>query len=128
VRRAPEDARRGEWRTDNLVCPDRQDCLSSTSSFIVGMTLALTSPWSIAFWIAVVGQTRGSTRSLESTLLFVGAVIIGAAAWGVILSGIVGGLQRRLEGRRWEIATQLLTGCVMIAFAIRTAAVLAHRS
>jgi len=99
------------------------------SSFAVGLTLALTSPWSIAFWIAVIGQTRGSVRDFESTLFFAAAVVLGAATWGLILSAAVGGLRRRFEGRRWEIATQLLTGLVMIAFALRTgASVLAHRS
>jgi threonine/homoserine/homoserine lactone efflux protein len=117
---------RGAWRAWRNSSPAAPPHFGS--SFVVGLTLALTSPWSIAFWIAVVGQTRSSARSLESMLLFAAAVVIGAAAWGVILSGIVGGLRRRLEGRRWEIVTQLLTGCVMIAFAIRTAAaVLAHR-
>lgn len=110
------------WRNSSPAAPARLG-----SSFIVGLTLALTSPWSIAFWIAVVGQTRGSARSLESTIVFAAAVVVGAAAWGVILSAVVGRLRRRLEGRRWEIATQLLTGCVMIAFAIRTALVLAHQ-
>jgi threonine/homoserine/homoserine lactone efflux protein len=117
---------RGAWRAWRNSSPPAPARLGS--SFIVGLTLALTSPWSIAFWIAVVGQTRGSARSLQSSLLFAAAVVAGAAAWGVILSAVVGGLRRRLEGRKWEIATQLLTGCVMIAFAIRTAsAVLAHR-
>lgn len=94
------------------------------TSFIVGLTLALTSPWSIAFWIAVIGQTH-----LEASFLFAAAVVLGAASWGLILSAAVGGLRRRIQSRKWEVATQVFTGLVMIAFAIRTAlSIAAHRS
>jgi threonine/homoserine/homoserine lactone efflux protein len=88
------------------------------SSFAVGLTLALTSPWSIAFWIAVIGQNRGNAQSFGALLLFAAAVVLGAATWGLILSATVGRLHRRFQSRKWEIATQLITGIVMAAFAI----------
>jgi len=101
---------RGAWRE----CRHQAHSIArsrSGSSFLVGLTLALTSPWSIAFWIAVVG----------TSLLFVTAVVVGAATWGLFLSATAGRLGKRLQSPWWGIATQFLTGLLMLAFAIRTA-------
>jgi len=111
---------RGAWRE----CRHQAHSIArsrSGSSFLVGLTLALTSPWSIAFWIAVVGQTQGFTRSFATSLLFVAAVVVGAATWGLFLSATAGRLGKRLQSPWWGIATQFLTGLLMLAFAIRTA-------
>jgi len=50
---------RGAWRalrmrSSALAPPSRFD--SNRASFLLGATMALTSPWNVAFWIAAVGR------------------------------------------------------------------------
>ncbi len=69
----------------------------------------------------MVGQTQYLTRSFATSLLFVAAVVAGAATWGLFLSATAGRLGKHLQSQWWGIATQFLTGLLMLAFATRTA-------
>jgi threonine/homoserine/homoserine lactone efflux protein len=88
----------------------------AAGSFALGLTFALTSPWNLAFWTAVMAQSRITA----SSPLVAAGVIAGAATWGAILCFGIGRLARVVSDRRWEIFTQLATGALMLFFAVRT--------
>ncbi len=55
--------------------------------YFLGLILALTSPWNIGFWFAVVGgqgAAQGHTSFLTS-LTLAAAVVSGAIAWTIVL-------------------------------------------
>lgn len=94
--------------------------------YLLGLTMALASPWNIAFWLAVIGSQAGSQAgaqggqplSFQTSLLLAGAVVFAAAAWTVVLCSAVQ-LGARFATPAWEITTQAVTGVLMIYFAVR---------
>lgn len=75
---------------------------SAKASYLLGATMALTSPWNVTFWLAAVGRPGMTGLGLPALLLTVAAIIAGAAAWGLVWSGTVVVLHRRLGlGGRW---------------------------
>lgn len=91
---------------------------SHRGGYLLGMGMALSSPWNIAFWLAVVGQQAGRSLSPGSSLLLAAAVVAGAATWGLVLcTGVHFGA--RFASPRWEIATNALTAALMIWFAVQ---------
>ena len=53
---------RGAWAAaqaagDATPAPSRFD--GSRASYLLGVTMALTGPWNVAFWLAVVGRPEG---------------------------------------------------------------------
>lgn len=91
---------------------------SSKGGYFLGIGLALSSPWNIAFWLAVVGQQAGTSLTFGASLLLAACVVIGAAAWGFFLCTAVR-LGARFATPKWEIVTNGLTGILMIYFAIQ---------
>ena len=74
----------------------------------------------------LAGRARYEARdTLTSLLMGLGSVIAGALAWGLLWSGAVMLLRRRATGRAWSVAVKVLTGALMLYFAIRSAVVLA---
>lgn len=98
--------------------PGRFD--GTLGGFVLGLTMALSSPWNIAFWLAVIGQQAQNRMGLGSSLLLAGAVVLAATAWGLVLCSAVR-LGARFATRGWEITTQGLTGLLMLYFAFRLA-------
>jgi threonine/homoserine/homoserine lactone efflux protein len=94
--------------------------------YLLGLTMALASPWNIAFWLAVIGSQAGSQAggpnggalSFRISLLLAGAVVFAAATWTVVLCSAVR-LGARFATPAWEITTQAATGVLMIYFAVR---------
>lgn len=86
----------------------------------LGLTVALTSPWNIGFWLAVVGSQSGRTsgRFVDSVALAV-AVVLGAITWGCVLCLALKMGARIFAHPWWQIATQALTALVMLYFAAR---------
>jgi threonine/homoserine/homoserine lactone efflux protein len=91
---------------------------SSRGGYFLGIGLALSSPWNIAFWLAVVGQQTGATLDFVPSLVLATAVVVGAATWGLFLCTAVR-LGARFATPRWEIGTNTLTGLLMLYFAVQ---------
>jgi threonine/homoserine/homoserine lactone efflux protein len=90
---------------------------SSKGGYLLGSGLALSSPWNIAFWLAVVGQQAGTSLTFGASLLLAACVVIGAATWGFFLCTAVR-LGARFATPKWEIVTNGLTGILMLWFAV----------
>ena len=93
---------------------------SSRGGYLLGIGMALSSPWNIAFWLAVVGQQAGASQTIGSSLILASAVVIGAATWGFFLCSAVR-LGARFASPMWEIVTNAATAMLMLYFAVRLA-------
>lgn len=87
--------------------------------FLLGLGLTLTSPWSIAFWLAVMGRSEVAAYGLTGALVFALSVIVGAATWALILSLTVVVLRSRFNSPRWDVITKAGTGLLLLYFAVR---------
>ena len=111
-----------EYRTH--VAPDSQ--ISAPESFrsrgyLLGLILALTSPWNVGFWFAVVGG-QGATQaqaSFLSSLTLAAAVVSGAITWTIVLCLALKMGARIFAQPAWQIGTQLVSALVMLFFAAR---------
>ena len=93
---------------------------SARGGYLLGLTLALTSPWNVAFWLAVIGAQAGGERLGTAAFLTVAAgVFIAAAAWGLFLCTAVRA-GARFATPAWHIVTQGGTALLMLYFAART--------
>ena len=93
---------------------------STHGGYLLGLTLALTSPWNIAFWLAVIGSQAGGARLGARDFLTVAVgVFIAAAAWGLFLCSAVRA-GARFATPTWHIVTQGATAALMLCFAVLT--------
>ncbi|HWN71412.1 MAG TPA: LysE family transporter [Haliangium sp.] len=108
------------WRALHAGAPPavRAGLESARGGYFLGIGLALSSPWNIAFWLAVVGQQAGTALGIGPSLLLAASVVAGAATWGLFLCTAVR-LGARFATPRWEIATNGLTGLLMLWFAVQ---------
>lgn len=96
------------------------------NGFLLGFLFALSSPWNVGFWMAVVGsQQTIVTGTVVNSLTLAGAVVLGAIAWTIVLALAVRQGARIFSRPVWQVATQALTAVVMIYFAVRLALQLA---
>ncbi len=95
----------------------------SGNSYFLGLLFALTSPWNIGFWLAVVGsqQTMSTQRSFLHSLTLAGAVVLGAVTWTIVLCSAVRSGTRIFARPILQIWTQALTAMVMLYFAAKLA-------
>lgn len=104
---------------------DTPTALDSTrGGFLLGLTLALSSPWNIAFWLAVIGQQSGASLALAPSLILATAVVVAAVSWSFVLCGAVRA-GARFATPLWQIGTRAATGALMLWFAFRLAVRLA---
>ena len=88
--------------------------------YFLGLSFALTSPWNIGFWLAVIGsQSDKLSGTFLNSVFLAGAVVCGALAWGFVLAFAVKLGARIFSRPSWQIATQALTALVMIYFALQ---------
>jgi len=86
---------------------------------LLGFVMAVTSPWNLGFWLAVIGSQSIGCASLQQSIGLAAAVVLGALIWTLVLcTGVKlgAGIFSRPE---WQILTQAVTALVMVVFAIR---------
>lgn len=87
--------------------------------YLLGLTLALTSPWNLGFWLAVIGGQQSVMRhpSFGNSLAFALAVVLGAVAWTLVFSVAVKHGGKIFARPAWQAATQAITSLLMLFFA-----------
>ncbi len=94
---------------------------SISRGYFLGLILALTSPWNIGFWFAVVGG-QGAAQgqaSYLSSLILAAAVVSGAIAWTIVLCTALKLGARIFARPAWQVGTQVVSALVMLLFAAR---------
>src|SRR4051794_13920156 len=86
---------------------------------LLGFIMAVSSPWNLGFWLAVVGSQSIGNGSVQRSLLIAGAVVLGALTWTLVLCTAVKLGARIFSRPEWQILTQALTAVVMLWFAGR---------
>ena len=117
---------RGAWRTAHTyrrtttaASALRQPVQSK--GYLLGLILALTSPWNLGFWFAVVGG-QGAAQyqaTFISSLTLAVAVVSGAIAWTIVLCTALKLGARIFARPAWQVGTQVVSALVMLAFAVR---------
>jgi threonine/homoserine/homoserine lactone efflux protein len=95
------------------------------AGYLLGLGMALTSPWNVAFWLAAIGRPEMAGYAVAELLTMAAAVLAGALTWAVIWASAATLLGRRAAagggGRWWAFAVDLATGALMAAFAAHSA-------
>ena len=123
---------RGAWRMARKPAQEPVDLPTTNAgiatsprrsrSFLLGFTFAITSPWSMAFWLAVVGsQTALLSGAFVHSIVLAASVVLGAVAWTLVLCVTVKLGTRIFSRPSWQVWTQALTAVVMLYFAARLA-------
>lgn len=115
------------WRERHAPAPALAGRFDSAhGGFVLGLTMALTSPWNMAFWLAVIGSQAAESRlTVAASLVIASAVVAGAAAWGFVLCASLR-FGARFATPTWNVVTQGITAGLMLAFAVRSIFQLAH--
>jgi threonine/homoserine/homoserine lactone efflux protein len=85
--------------------------------YVVGLGLALSSPWNIAFWLAVIGRPETLQAGPAGALIVAAAVLLGTNLWVLLLSSAVVLLRLRFAGAAWDAVAKGASGLVMLYFA-----------
>jgi putative LysE/RhtB family amino acid efflux pump len=89
------------------------------AGYLLGVGLALSSPWNIAFWLAVMGAPDTLQSGFAGVLVVAGAVLAGTVTWVLLLCGAVVLLGLRFGSVAWDLAAKSATGLLMLFFAMR---------
>jgi threonine/homoserine/homoserine lactone efflux protein len=113
---------RGAWRglsagPSAAPAPGRFD--AGRAGYGLGIGMALSSPWNLGFWLAVMGRPDVVQHGFGAASVVAGAVVLGALTWCLALAGAVSVLRVRVAGPWWEVGAKGATGLLMLAFAIR---------
>ena len=94
---------------------------SRYGGYLLGLIIALTSPWNLGFWLAVIGGQQSVTQgaSFTNSLAFAVSVVLGAAAWTLVFSIAIKQGARVFARPMWQAATQAITAALMLFFAAR---------
>jgi threonine/homoserine/homoserine lactone efflux protein len=107
------------WRSRESASEAPSQIVASRRGYLLGFGMALTSPWNLAFWLAVMGRAQSLDAGMAGALTVAGAVILGAGAWVVVLCGLVVRLRLRLDIRKWRLVADGMTGILMLCFAVQ---------
>ena len=115
-------ARTAAERKQEIIDP-KPKTNTTTGGYLLGFLLALSSPWNLGFWLAVVGtqQALAHVHAFLNSIALAGAVVLGALTWTIVLSVAVRSGARIFAGPIWQICTQALTAAVMLYFAAKLA-------
>ena len=119
--RAWRCARSSEQGTALDDGPDNAPQTKKYGAFFLGLIMALTSPWNLGFWLAVIGGQQSMTRdsSFGNSLTFAGAVVLGAVAWTLVFSMALKQGGKFFARPAWQAATQAITSLLMLFFAAK---------
>jgi threonine/homoserine/homoserine lactone efflux protein len=118
------------WKTARRQNAKRSNGLSlpiiagnRRGGYLLGFIFALSSPWNIGFWLAVVGSQQTSTRapSFLNSFILACAVVFGAVTWTIVLCLAVRSGARIFVRPIWQVWTEVLTAAVMFYFAVKLA-------
>ena len=115
------------WKTahrlKNVDLADMPPDARDKGGYLLGLFFALSSPWNMGFWLAVVGsqQTVTAAPSFLNSLMLACAVVLGALTWTIVLCVAVRSGARIFARPMWQIWTQALTAAVMLYFATKLA-------
>ena len=120
----------GAWRSARSLrnkTPSGNDPSNNVSrmvgrrGYLLGLTLALTSPWNLGFWLAVIGGQQSVTHnpSAGNSLAFAGSVVLGAVVWTLVFSVALRQGERIFARPAWQAATQAITSLLMLFFAAK---------
>ena len=87
--------------------------------YLLGLGMALSSPWNLAFWLAVIGRAENQLQGLSGALVIAGSVVLGAALWCLVLCTAVARLRVTFGGPVWQLVAKGATGLIMLAFGLR---------
>jgi threonine/homoserine/homoserine lactone efflux protein len=105
------------WRAGVAAdAPGRFD--GGRAGYLLGLGLALSSPWNIAFWLAVIGRSETLQGGIAASLVVAGAVILGTTLWVLLLCGGVVLLRLRFASSAWEVVAKGATGLLMLYFGL----------
>lgn len=118
----------GAWRSARSLrdkmpvegdAPKHGNGMTGRRGYFLGLTLALTSPWNLGFWLAVIGGQQSVTRnpSLGNSFAFAVCVVLGAVTWTLVFSVAVRQGGRIFARPVWQAATQAITSLLMLFFA-----------
>jgi len=93
---------------------------STRGAYLLGLSMALSSPWNLAFWLAVIGRSESQMQGPASALILAGAVLLGAACWCLVICTAVARLRLTFSGPLWQVVAKGATGLLMLAFAARS--------
>jgi threonine/homoserine/homoserine lactone efflux protein len=107
-------------RTHRLIGLDLMPAqMEKRVGFFVGLLIVLLSPWSVGFWLAVIGSQQTQMTGIRQSLTMAAAVVFGALTWTAVLCSAVKLGARAFARSEWQIATEAVTAAVMVWFAIR---------
>jgi threonine/homoserine/homoserine lactone efflux protein len=115
------DYLRGAWRgvvrfRDGVAAED-SSVDSARIGFLLGLAMALSSPFNMAFWVGVLGRPELAGLGIDAALIMAFAVVAGAASWVVVLCALAGSLRGFLQHPLWDAATRAATALVLLGFA-----------
>jgi threonine/homoserine/homoserine lactone efflux protein len=89
------------------------------AGYLLGIGLALSSPWNVAFWLAVLGAPDTLQAGFAGALVVAGSVLLGTVTWVLLLSGAAALLGLRFMSPLWTLAASGASGLLMLLFAAR---------
>jgi threonine/homoserine/homoserine lactone efflux protein len=113
---------RSAWRiyqTHRAKTENPPSRAAKRGGLLLGFIMAVSSPWNLGFWLAVVGSQSLGAGSVQRSLTIAAAVVSGALTWTLVLCVAVKLGARVFSRPEWQIVTQALTCFVMIWFALR---------
>ena len=114
---------RGAWQVAHAhrSVVDQPMRRSVSRGYFLGLILALTSPWNVGFWFAVVGGQGAAQEhaSFLGSLTLAAAVVSGAIAWTIVLCTALKLGARIFARPAWQVGTQAVSALVMLVFAAR---------
>jgi L-lysine exporter family protein LysE/ArgO len=117
---------RNAWRSLHKSPAERDEQIPKSkqtkySGYFLGLMIALTSPWNLGFWLAVIGgqQSVSSNPTFGNSLAFAVSVVLGATVWTLVFSVAIKQGARIFARPAWQAATQAITSLLMLFFAAR---------